>query len=127
VPDALFVVDGYNVAKTAWPDAELEQQRVRPLDLVDDLARRFGTEVTVVFDGADVVGAHARRRRLSRVVFSPAGTIADDVIRSTVAATPPDRPVVVVTSDREIRRSVAAMGANLVSSDTFLSFPAARR
>ncbi|MGI9031969.1 MAG: NYN domain-containing protein [Ilumatobacteraceae bacterium] len=127
VPDALFVVDGYNVAKAAWPDAELEQQRLRALDLVDDLARRFGTEVTVVFDGADVVGAHARRRRLSRVVFSPAGTPADDVIRSTVAATPHDRPVVVVTSDREVRRSVAAMGANLVSSDTFLSFAAARR
>ncbi len=121
VAGALVVVDGYNVAKTAWPDDELVDQRTRTLDLADDLARRFGTELTVVFDGADVVGAHAPRRRLARVVFSPAGTLADDVIRSTVAATPPDRPVVVVTSDREVRRTVAAMGANVVASDAFLA------
>ncbi len=125
VAGALVVVDGYNVAKTAWPDDELVDQRRRTLDLVDDLARRFGTELTVVFDGADVVGAHAPRRRLARVVFSPPGTLADDVIRDTVAATPVERSVVVVTSDREVRRAVAAMGANVVASDAFLT--AARR
>ena len=125
VGGALVVVDGYNVAKTAWPDDELVDQRTRTLDLADELARRFGTELTVIFDGADVVGAHAPRRRLARVVFSPPGTPADDVIRATVAATPVERPVVVVTSDREVRRSVAAMGANVVASDAFLA--AARR
>ena len=125
VAGALVVVDGYNVAKTAFPDDELVDQRRRTLDLVDDLARRFGTELTVVFDGADVVGAHAPRRRLTRVVFSPPGTLADDVIRATVAATPVERSVVVVTSDREVRRAVAAMGANVVASDAFLA--AARR
>ena len=73
MPGALVLVDGYNVAKLAWPDDDLAAQRTRCLDLVDDVARRFGTDVTVVFDGADVVGAHARRRRLARVVYSPAG------------------------------------------------------
>ena len=70
---ALVLVDGYNVAKRAWPDDDLAVQRSRCLDLVDDVARRFGTDVTVVFDGADVVGAHAPGRRLARVVFSSAG------------------------------------------------------
>ena len=56
---ALVLVDGYNVAKLAWPDDDLERQRIRCLDLVDDLARRYGSDITVVFDGADVVGAHA--------------------------------------------------------------------
>ena len=66
VPGIVVVVDGYNVAKLGWPAGSLEQQRICMLDAVDGLARRFGTEFVVVIDGADVVGAHADRRRLAR-------------------------------------------------------------
>jgi len=118
-PGGRVLVDGYNVAKRTWPDDDLAGQRVRCLDLADDVARRFGTDITVVFDGADIVGAHAPGRRLARVVYSPAGITADDVIRAEVTGTPVDRPVVVVTNDQAIRRDVAAAGANLVTSDTF--------
>ncbi len=118
---ALILVDGYNVAKLAWPDDDLARQRERCLDLIDDLARRLGSDITVVFDGADVVGAHATRRRMSRVVYSPPGVIADDLIRAEVRATPLERPVVVVTNDQAIRRDVAAMGANWISSDALLA------
>lgn len=121
VEGAAILIDGYNVAKLAWPEVELIDQRLRCLDLVDDLVRRLGGDVTVVFDGADVVGSHAKRRRLSRVVFSPAGVLADDVLRAEVAGLPPQRPVVVVTNDQAIRRDVAAAGANVVSSDAFLA------
>ena len=117
--EARVIVDGYNVAKLMWPESELEHQRVHLLDTVDNLARRYGTEVVVVFDGADVVGASADRRRLSRVVYSPAGVIADDVIRDEVKATPTARPVVVVTDDREIQRDVSRVGANVLSSGAF--------
>lgn len=120
-PGALVLVDGYNVAKLAWPDDTLARQRERCLDLVDDIARRYGTDITIVFDGADVVGAHATRRRMSRVVYSPAGVIADDVIRAEVRATPVERPVVVVTNDQAVRRDVAAAGANWLTSDAFLA------
>jgi predicted RNA-binding protein with PIN domain len=113
------LVDGYNVAKLAWPDEELIVQRDRLLDAVDTVARRFNSEITVVFDGADVVGSHARRRHLARVVYSPVGVSADDVIRAEVTATPPDRPVVVVTNDQAVRRDVAAAGANVVASESF--------
>jgi len=120
-PGALVLVDGYNVAKLAWPDDDLARQRERCLDLVDDIARRYGTDVTVVFDGARVVGAHATRRRMARVVYSPPGVIADDVIRAEVAATPVERPIVVVTNDQAIRRDVAAAGANWLTSNAFLA------
>lgn len=118
---ALVLVDGYNVAKLAWPDDTLARQRERCLDLADDLARRFGADITVVFDGADVVGAHTTRRRLSRVVYSPAGVIADDVIRAEVHATPAERPIVVVTNDLAVRRDVVAAGANWVTSEAFVA------
>ena len=118
---AVVFVDGYNVAKLGWPDADLAGQRDRVLDVADDVARRLGSELVVVFDGADVTGSHARRRRLVRVAWSPPGVSADDVIRSELAAVPAARPVVVVTNDQAIRRDVAAGGANTVSSDAFLA------
>jgi hypothetical protein len=120
-PGALVIVDGYNVAKLAWPQDDLEHQRARCLDLVDDVARRFGSDITVVFDGAHVVGAHATRRRMARVVYSKPGVIADDVIRAEVHATPVERAIVVVTNDQAIRRDVAAAGANWITSDAFVA------
>jgi hypothetical protein len=118
---ATVLVDGYNVAKTGWPSLDLEGQRVVLLDVIENLARRFGSDITVVFDGADVVGASADRRRVARVVYSPAGVIADDVIRDEVRRLPVNRPVVVVTNDQEIIRDVRALGANTITTQQLLT------
>ncbi|MEO6653251.1 MAG: NYN domain-containing protein [Ilumatobacteraceae bacterium] len=115
------VIDGYNVAKLAWPNLDLAGQRVVLLDAVENLVKRFGSDVTVVFDGADMVGARAEGRRVVRVMFSPAGVIADDVIRDEVRRLPVTRNVVVVTNDREIVRDVRALGANTMTSDQLLA------
>ena len=119
-PQAVVIVDGYNVAKLAWPTFELSDQRQMCIDLLEDVARRYGTEIHVVFDGADVVGASSVRR-LIRVQFSPAGVIADDVIRAEVQALPASTPVVVVTNDQAIVADVRADGANVVASDMLLA------
>jgi predicted RNA-binding protein with PIN domain len=119
--DALMLIDGYNVAKLGWPNRLLERQRAALLDALENLARRFGTDVTVVFDGASIVGAYADRRRLIRVVYSPEGVIADDVIRDEVKRLPTNRSVVVVTNDAEIVRDVRADGANVVPSNALLA------
>lgn len=119
--DAQMLIDGYNVAKLGWPDRPLERQRAALLDALENLARRFGTDVTVVFDGASIVGAYADRRRLIRVVYSPEGVIADDVIRDEVKRLPTNRAVVVVTNDAEIVRDVRADGANVVPSNALLA------
>jgi predicted RNA-binding protein with PIN domain len=118
---ASVLVDGYNVAKLAWPDLDCEGQRVVLLDAIENLARRFGSDITVVFDGADVIGAAADRRRIVRVVFSPDDVIADDVIRDEVRRLPSTRSVVVVTNDQQIVRDVRAMGANTIASDQLLA------
>ncbi|HUF96771.1 MAG TPA: NYN domain-containing protein [Ilumatobacter sp.] len=117
---ASVLIDGYNVAKLAWPRLDLTGQRVVLLDVVENMARRFGSDITVVFDGADVIGATADGRRVIRVMYSPSGVTADDVIRDEVGRLPPTRPVVVVTSDQEIVRDVRAMGANTLFSDQLL-------
>ena len=62
-----MLVDGYNVAKLGWPDEDLAGQRSRCIALAETVARRLGSDIMVVFDGADVVGAHADKRRTVRV------------------------------------------------------------
>jgi predicted RNA-binding protein with PIN domain len=113
MPQAHLIVDGYNVTKRAWPDLTLAEQRDR---LVRELARlhaRSGAEITVVFDGAAVIAPQLRARGV-RVLFSPPGTIADEVIRRLVAAEPTGRVVLVATADREILDAVLRRAARPV-------------
>lgn len=121
VPDAVVLVDGYNVAKLGWPAVPLDRQRELCIEAAENLARRWGSLIHVVFDGATVVGAVAGGRRMVRVSFSPEGVSADDVLRAEVAALDTGRPVVVVTNDQAIVADVRAAGANVLASDTFLA------
>jgi hypothetical protein len=47
--------------------------------------------------------------------------IADEVIRQLVRAEPPGRPVVVVSTDREVAESTIAMGARALSATSLVS------
>jgi hypothetical protein len=118
---APIFVDGYNVAMLGWPDRGLEHQRTALIDRIENVARRHGAEITIVFDGTSVVGAHAPGRRHVRVVFSPEGVTADDMIRAEVARLPDDAPVIIVTNDREIVDDVKAVGANVIPSNAFIA------
>ncbi|MEP9380990.1 NYN domain-containing protein [Nocardioides cheoyonin] len=115
MPRARLIIDGYNVSKTLWPSSALDAQRVRLLQALAPLAARTGAETTVVFDAAalqkrPVVAAP----RGVKVVFSPVGVIADDVIRDLVAAEPLGRVVLVVSDDQEVVRDVRRDGARSV-------------
>jgi predicted RNA-binding protein with PIN domain len=120
VPSVHLVVDGYNVTKTGYPELTLADQRTRLVGQLAALAARTGVEVTVVFDGAGVIAAPKRGTRGVRVLFSDPGVLADDVIRALVEAEPEGRPVIVVTSDRAVVRSVRAGGAYAVASAVLL-------
>lgn len=124
-PGALVLVDGYNVAKLAFPGAPtIADERDWLADVVDELAARACADVRVVFDGAGVPPVPSRRRAV-QVLFSPAGVTADDVIVDLTKGTPLDRPVVVATNDLALRERVKAYGANVVGSEQLLA--AARR
>ncbi len=116
---ASIIVDGYNISQLAWPGLALVDQRRRLIDALEDLAKTTGSDITVVFDGAHVVGAHGQRR-LVRVVFSPPEVIADDIIRDEVRRLPASRSVVVVTNDAEIITDIRAMGANPLPSHALI-------
>jgi predicted RNA-binding protein with PIN domain len=117
LPRAHMIVDGYNVTKATWPELSLEKQRDRLLGGLAPLVARSGAEVTVVFDAAEKKERPlVNRPRGVRVLFSPHGVIADDIIRELVAAEPQGRPVVVVSSDQEVARDVVRSGARVAGA-----------
>lgn len=121
MPRARLVIDGYNVSKASWPSSSLEAQRIRLMQALAPLVARTGAETTVVFDAAETDHRPpVSAPRGVRVLFSPRGVIADDVIRDLVAAEPEGRVVVVVTADQEVARDVARGGARVVPPEALL-------
>jgi len=120
MPGAHLIVDGYNVTKTGFGELSLSDQRDRLVRLLSALAARTSAEVTVVFDGAAVAAARPPARGI-RVLFSPPGVLADDVIRDLVRAEPIGRTVIVVSSDREVVDRAAADGARTAASTVLLA------
>ncbi len=120
LPKAHLVVDGYNVTKTGFPDMSLEQQRSRLVGGLGGLAAQTRAEVTVVFDGAERVVGLPPTPRGVRVLFSRKGETADELIRRLVRAEPAGRPIVVISSDKEVADGVRRHGAYPLSSATLL-------
>jgi predicted RNA-binding protein with PIN domain len=120
LPRAHLVVDGYNVTKRGFAEMSLEQQRKRLITGLGGIAAQTGDEITVVFDGAERVHGLPPAPRGVRVLFSHKGDTADELIRQLVRAEPPGRPIVVVSSDREVADGVRRHGAYPMGADSLL-------
>ncbi|HEY8472498.1 MAG TPA: NYN domain-containing protein [Natronosporangium sp.] len=120
LPKAHLVVDGYNVTKRGYGDLDLEQQRNRLVKALSGIAAQTGAEVTVAFDGADRMPGLPGSTRGVRVLFSRKGQTADDLIRALVRAEPDGRPVIVISSDREVADGVRRAGAYPLPAETLL-------
>lgn len=113
-PDVVVIIDGYNAILDPWTEGHLSQRRAVLLSALDAFISHRGPRVLVVFDGShDAAGGG--ERRLSRIVYSPPGVIADDTINAEVQSLPTSVGVVVITDDQELVRRVRRQGANTVS------------
>lgn len=121
LPQVHLVVDGYNVTKTGYGTLPLSTQRDRLVQSLGALAARTRAEVTCVFDGADRPPVMPGSPRGVRVLFSRPGDTADDLIRRLVAAEPQGRPLVVVSSDREVADGVRRSGAYPIAARALLT------
>jgi predicted RNA-binding protein with PIN domain len=122
--EALLLVDGYNVARSAWSGITPEEERRRTVRLLEEVRARSGGTVHVVFDGeSDLVAPQASRS--VRVHFSPSGVTADDEIARILGELPRTMPVVVVSSDRAVVADARRQHAATMSSADFVA--AARR
>ena len=117
MPRSRLVIDGYNVSMSTWPSSTLEVQRTRLVSALGGLVARTGAETTVVFDGADAdTRPPVSAPRGVKVLFSPRGVIADQVIGELVEAEPRGRVVLVVSDDREVQARAQRAGARAVPS-----------
>lgn len=114
------IVDGRNVLRSRWPNADERE-------LVDAVARWAvahprSPQVAVVFDGTyEGEGPTVVEHDAQTVVVATSGEVADDVIvRETAELRAEGAPVVVATSDRELRERVQAHGASVVGGGGFL-------
>jgi len=120
-PNVVVFVDGYNVSMSAWPSLDRGGQRDQLVTVLANLRRRTGAEIHVVFDGDDDGARPSVSQPLPvRVHFSAADVEADDVLIEFAGRIPPDRPVVVVSSDRRVRQGARAAGANVIGSEQLL-------
>jgi len=120
LPRAHLIVDGYNVTKRGFAEMSLEHQRKRLITGLGGIAAQTGDEITVVFDGAERVHGLPPAPRGVRVLFSRKGDTADELIRQLVRAEPAGRPIVVISSDREVADGVRRHGAYPMGADSLL-------
>jgi predicted RNA-binding protein with PIN domain len=111
LPNIHLIVDGYNVTKAGYGELPLADQRTRLVGALAAVAARSGAEITVAFDGGRRPPAMPPTPRSVRVLFSAPDEIADDLIRRLVVAEPPGRPLLVVSSDRQVALDVGRAGA----------------
>ena len=119
-PEVVLIVDGYNVAHRAWPEATAGDQRERLGIAATALCRRLGCEVVLVFDGNGSRPRPALRRGGVRVLFSEAGEEADEVVVREVEARPKRIPVVVASSDAWVTEHAREQGAAVVGADALV-------
>ncbi|HEX2174340.1 MAG TPA: hypothetical protein VHG70_00390 [Nocardioidaceae bacterium] len=110
---ALVVVDGANVVGSR-PDGWWRDRAGAANRLVAEVAAGLGPtgDVAVVLEGAARAGVPADGAGAVRVVHA-AGSGDDEIVDlvGRARADQPHRPVVVVTSDRDLRRRVTDLGA----------------
>ena len=115
-----LIVDGYNVSMAGWRNDQPAEQRDRLLAALERLHLRLRTDVTVVFDGADVERAAGTRHSGVRVIFTTAEEEADPVVVREVDRLPVSTPAIVASSDRWVREHAEAAGATVVPAESLL-------
>jgi hypothetical protein len=112
-----LIIDGYNVGLRVVDEPAEARERLWAVGT--RLVTAGGLLVSLVWDSRD--GEHrVDRQRGLEMRFAGLGTTADDEIVAMLASAA--RPVVVVTSDRELRERAIARGATVVQSEALIAW-----
>ncbi|RRJ95425.1 RNA-binding protein [Opitutaceae bacterium TAV4] len=113
-----LIIDGSNILH-AWPELRALLKRDRDAArarLIDRLAPIHDLEairLTLVFDGRgpELVVEHPVGPASFSIIYTPAGTTADDVIEQLVARSATPATCLVATDDQAERSTIEAAGA----------------
>jgi predicted RNA-binding protein with PIN domain len=123
--DRLFI-DGYNLLHQIEELARMLQRdlqgaRHRLVRLTEETAYRMARHTAIVFDGREAGRDAALSSKYLEVLFSPSNLSADTVIEKLVCQCPEPENVLVITSDRAERDTVASAGAHTMTSEEFMA------
>lgn len=128
MPDALYIIDGYNLLRNLSPYREilkesLEESRARLLEDLINFRATTGRNITIVFDGVHGKTAVPQESELLgvHVWFSGKGQTADSLVEKLAFEKSGGTRVVVVTSDLEQQRAVFRDGVYRQTPSHFIS------
>jgi predicted RNA-binding protein with PIN domain len=127
-----LIVDGYSLLHRRdggldGSPGSLMVARERLIRQLEEVLGDVADRITVVFDGTGDTESTALESEVVEVIFSPSHRTADTVVERMVYLSPDPARVLVVTSDRAERDTVAARGAHTMSCGDFLELCARRR
>jgi len=115
-----IIIDGYNLLNS--PNLEfpshlnLEGKRNHLISLIQEYARREGSEIIVVFDSSENIRVKSSPDGSVKVRFSPPDKEADDVIKEMIRKTPNPQNLTIISSDRAIQFTARSHGCRCLSS-----------
>ena len=119
-----LIVDGMNVIGSRptgwWRDRDRAKREL--IATLQDFADASGASVTVVLDGRPLADVPEGSHDGVRVLYAPrrGRNAADDRIVELVEGDAEPDSLIVVTSDRELRRRVQRFGADVLGSSQLL-------
>jgi predicted RNA-binding protein with PIN domain len=128
MPLVRILVDGYSLIH-AWPDLAPGRARhsaAARAELIQRLSQygdAISTPITVVFDGAGPapnVGIEQPSKPEMEILYSKSGQTADDIIERVTARLVKYGDVLVVSNDFAERDTVASVGGNVCSCESFI-------
>jgi predicted RNA-binding protein with PIN domain len=121
-----LIIDGYNLLHQVEElsrllQSDIQTARHRLVRKVEETAHSMARQTTIVFDGRAAGGDPALSSKYLEVLFSPAHLSADSVIERLVCKLPRPGKSLVITSDRAERDTVSSAGAQVWSSEEFMT------
>ncbi len=120
-----LLIDGYSLlyrarALSKLSGRNLAVERHLLIRKVEQGASDWADRITIVFDGRATKLGNDEIPSTVEVLYAPGHLTADSVIERLVYANPESARILVVSSDRAERETVAAAGADTLSCGEFL-------
>jgi predicted RNA-binding protein with PIN domain len=125
-----YLVDAYNLLfRTLKKKGNLEKNRQRMIEELNDAAADARLKLTLVFDGADTHFPYSSRGHFDAIelVYTPKSMSADAYISEEVALSKTPSQITVVTNDRELAIRCRSYRALILSIDAFVAFVAKKK
>ena len=119
-----YLVDAYNLLfRTLKKKGNLEKNRQRMIEELNDAASDARLKLSLVFDGADPHLPFSSRGHFDAIelVYTPKSISADTYISEEVAQSKTPSQITVVTNDRELAIRCRSYRAHTLSIDAFIA------